>query len=145
MLETLQDSQQSLETIANQYDLVNMFRCNGSLVVQSLIACIDPVCQYEAKGAPLYELIKQLVNQYGRLGSLSLSDINKETMQKIVEMGNTSVMAAFMEALDCKIDTELDDQAALMEEKSVINCYVLIQACSSYRYTKDTMGNISLF
>ena len=52
-------------------------------------------------------------------------------------------MAAFMERLDCKLadDDESDEKsddskASLMTdtEKSAINCYVLIQACSSYRY-----------
>ena len=57
-------------------------------------------------------------------------------------------MAAFMERLDCKLadDDESDEKsddskASLMTdtEKSAINCYVLIQACSSYRYNLGTL------
>ena len=86
----LQDPNESLSTIMNRLDLVSMFQCNGALVVASLIACIEPVCQYHTKAAPLYQLVRQCCQQYGgRLGSLSLTEINKDTMQRIVEMGNT--------------------------------------------------------
>ena len=77
-------------------------------------------------------------------GLLGLEDVNKETISKLIDIGNTKVLAKFMASLNCKLDYDengdvcdiIGDEAEVLnpaEELIQSNCFALLKACSSYR------------
>ena len=48
----------SVPLVLDTFNIHLMFGCNHNLIVQSMMACIEPTCQYDQKMAPLYHMVK---------------------------------------------------------------------------------------
>ena len=135
LLKHFSDPNVSLEFILDTHDLRQMFECRISLVTQCLTACLEPHLQFDEKLVPLHEIVCAWVAE-GSLTKLNAHEVRKQTLLKIVDMCDTTLIAKALKlAGNRHVDASGEEHGLLPKlSDNASSSYVLLVACQNESY-----------